>query len=174
MKKLSYLCLLILIITSNSCTKEVADTRLSDFTEPVITGYYQTNENGEEMGAVGIPNVKRFNGADRNHSTHLMVIFPNPAYYSFNIRMETPVPSTTKKIWITRANIVDMPDNSGIDLAMTTMVVGGSPVFQTETNSDHITINVEDVEDGYYRVYVEADDIILYENLVINHAASPY
>lgn len=149
------------------CTKEEADYRLSGFDIPVVTGFIFRDIEGTPQGNYGEPNVYLHEGEDYLSSDYRLTVFPNPAYNMINVDIISPHPDTQKKLWITPA--VFASPNAGIssDIGMSNMILGGTPIIQYE-NSRQFAIDLSSFAEGYYRVYVEADGLIFYDNLVIS------
>ena len=145
------------------CTKEDSELRLSDFGVPTIRGYNMRDLFGDYAGTVGTPNIKPGDGAD-----YYFVFYPNPVEDFCSIYIKTPASNELKKLWITPANFDNNITNSSINLNnANNIVIGGSPVFQTEFTNNKLTLNLSQVSDGYYRIYLEVDNYLLYDNLVI-------
>jgi len=161
--------LLLTVLAFFSCTKEDNDLRLSDFNAPTIRGYYLRDYTGFDIGVVGNPNVKRISGFDYSSSEYSFTFYPNPLSDFCNISLKIPVNAQTVKLWITQASYCyDTSDNT-IDINNTNnVVIGGSPLFQNEFPAGSmIGLNLSQLPDGYYRIYLKVDDCLLYDNLVI-------
>lgn len=170
MKRKHLLFFLITILILNCCTKENTDLRLSDFKTPIIEGYYLRDLQGNSMGIIGYPNVKLSIGSSYINSTYYFSFYPNPCTEEFcAIYVKTPESQKSVKLWITRANFKNQVSNSSLDISnMNNLVIGGSPIFQTEiTTNQHNTINLSNFDNGYYRIYLKVDEYLLYDNLVI-------
>ncbi|MCK9423779.1 MAG: hypothetical protein M0Q38_14400 [Bacteroidales bacterium] len=167
--KTSHLLILLIIATvTYSCTKEGADIRLSEFETPVINGYYLRNDVGQTMGVMGFPNVKLGNESNDFNSTYFFACFPNPCRESCAVYIKAPTKQQSRKLWITQANIGNQVSNSATNIInMTNIVIGASPVIQIEFTSDHLTIDLSSLKEGYYRIYLKVDEFLLYDNLVI-------
>ena len=169
MKNTYLLVLLIGSIIIFSCTKENEELRLSDFNVPSINGYYLRDFYGDNIGLVGIPNVKLGDGTDHQNSKYYFSFYPNPCTEDMcAIYTKSPAGTEIKKLWITQANWNTLGSNELIDINNTNnMIVGGSPIFQTEFTSDNLRVNLSSFPNGYYRIYLKVNDYLLYDNLVI-------
>ncbi|MBE9468512.1 MAG: hypothetical protein IMY72_09385 [Bacteroidetes bacterium] len=151
-----------------SCTKEKADIRFPDFKTPEITGYYIRNLVGNNIDIVGDPNIRLGNESNDFNSDYFFFFYPNPSNNFISISIKCPLPQTIKKLWITQATISDQILNSSININTVNSTVGGSPIFQTEFSNDVFMINLENFNEGFYRIYIKIEDYILYDNLVVN------
>jgi len=48
------------------------------------------------------------------------------------------------------------------------MHAGGAPLLQQEFNNIATIFDVSDLQEGYYRLYVLVDSILLYDNICVN------
>lgn len=168
MRRIHLLFFIISFITINSCTKEETDIRLSEFEPPTITGFILKNELGESIKRIGVPNVKLGNESNDWTSPYYFTQYPNPSIDIIFIHFRTPADGELKKIWITQANVDNQFGGGfiGINNA-NNMVVGGSPLFQAETTSNSMHINLSWLPEGYYRIYIKVSEHLLYDNLII-------
>ena len=167
MIKIRTLSILILIQLLSSCTKENTEFRMADFNIPIITGYYLRDVYGDYIGRVGYPNIKLGDKSNYSNSEYFLAFYPNPCNEHIGIHIESPVNSSTKKLWITPAIFDERTTNSSIYLNCANIVVEGYPVYQTELDNNTTFLSLENIENGYYRIYLKIDDILLYDNLVI-------
>lgn len=165
------------IALSFSCTKDEADLRLPNHETPKINGYYVRNRFSEFVRTIGDPIIK--NGIDSNNniieyitanynkSIRYFMIYPNPCRFYLNLYTRNFDSNSVKKVWITRAQYgVEIP-NSYISIGMINKKIGGAPIYQKKFYSDDMTIETKSFSNEYYRIYLEIDSIILYDNLVI-------
>jgi len=167
MKPKHLLLLLLITILLPGCTKE-ADIRLSEFTTPVITGYYVRNDIGMDLKTIGIPNVRLGDNSNDYHtSTYFFTFFPNPCTDSCLTFVKAPQDNSTRKVWITQANWLEEKNEPVTDpVGMDNMTVGGYPLIQKEFTSDRTMIDLSSLGEGYYRIYLEVDGNLLYDNLI--------
>ena len=155
------------------CTKEEADFRLPYFNIPVIEGFYVKNQYGQLVDMVGQPNIKIMDGTSLQNSRFRINTFPNPCTGRLYCSTGSSQ-STIKKIWITAAQAGDEIQNLMITAGSVSMYDGGKPLFQIETDNNNLSINIENFETGFYRLYVKMDDCILYDNIVIIKSENRY
>jgi hypothetical protein len=174
----SYLtALLFALISVFGCTKEEADFRVPEFEIPVIHGYFARDINGNGMGAFGYakPNVNLGDKSSLHDSNYYIIAFPNPMHDFLNVITKSPDENEVKKLWITRA-ILRPPFDNGTVLtdSWNNFVAGGSPLLQVEFTQKNVFLDLTELANGYYRVYLKVNDLLLYDNLVIDREFSPY
>lgn len=146
-----------------SCNKDDYELRLSDFNFPVVTGFYLRSDFGDLVGIIGTPNV---NNGDFN-SEYALRFSPNPASEYCYIHTKSPASMTLKKIWITHAQFNVQIPNYSFDIGATNLKAGGMPLIQAEFIEDSYPIDLSLLDEGYYRIYLKIDDLLLYDNLII-------
>ncbi|MCK9617016.1 MAG: hypothetical protein M0R21_04190 [Lentimicrobiaceae bacterium] len=168
MKK-TYLLIFLIVLFIISCSKEDNEFRLSDFSIPTINGYYQRDLVANIIGIVGTPNVRLGNSTGFNNSIYYFFCYPNPCSKGLcAIHIKAPIKNEIKKLWITPAYFNNQGSNNSIDLNNSSNIfIGGSPVFQTEFTSNDLTVNLSQIPNGYYRIYLKVNGYLLYDNLLI-------
>ena len=167
MTKLKTIILICQFLVLLGCTENDADFRLSDFNTPKISGFYLRNALAEPVGTIGIPNVRLGSSSNSSSSLYYFTPYPNPCSNFCTFWIKSPVNNSVKKLWIVQAEFDhDIPGYS-IDMGMNNIVVGGQPLFQAEFTENNLSIDVSNLYEGYYRVYLKIDDILLYDNLII-------
>jgi hypothetical protein len=159
------------------CTKEEADFRLPQFEVPVIHGYFARDAAGSHMGIYGYdrPNVNLGDHSDFRQARYFFMFFPNPTHNSVGIYAKSPDESEVKKLWITRA-VLRPPFDVGTVWAddKNNFIAGGAPLLQREFTGENIYLDLTDLPNGYYRIYVKINNLLLYDNLVIDRTFNPY
>lgn len=149
-----------------SCSKSEEEVfRTSDLHPPEVTGYYVRNLFGEYIDTVGTPNVKL--GDVSNNwltSNYHISAFPIPADNEFRVFIKDPS-NSVKKIWLVPANSPQFVHND----VTNTVVIGGTPVLQLETDSDYAIINSSSIPNGFYKLYVQVKGHLLHDNILIHH-----
>jgi hypothetical protein len=164
MKKYLFITVGTLLIIA--CSKESSDFQLSNFEIPVITGFQVRDHTGSTVQIIGNPNIKLKNESNR----YSFISYPNPIKSYCYISIKSPA-DTYKKVWLVRADY--MLNNEPVieTLGMKTLYVGGVPLFKgvIGPQSEAIILDLSSFKNGYYRIYLETDGILLYDNLVINN-----
>jgi hypothetical protein len=177
MTKTKLLFLFSALIFITGCTKEEADFRDGGFEIPVIHGYHARDETGNSQGryGYGIPNVKLGDDANFWDSRFFLTIFPNPIHNFLTVMMKTPDVNDVKKLWISRA-IMRPPFEYGTILTddKNNFIAGGSPLLQVEFTGDSAFLDLTALPNGYYRVYVEVNGEVFYDNLVVDRDYIPF
>ncbi|MFO7868256.1 MAG: hypothetical protein R6U95_03035 [Bacteroidales bacterium] len=174
-------CLILLVFSLLiKCTKDEPTYRLPGFQNPVITGYTAVDDAGNHLYIVGTPNTFIKHGTPEtiigNNDTDLIsdynsaykfLVFPKPCANNINIIIFSPNKSSLKKIWIVKARYYTEKETSN-NLGFQSFNSGGTPLIQTEFRGEEKDIDVSNLSDGYYRIYLSVDDMIFYDNLVVD------
>lgn len=150
-----------------SCSKNSAGFRLSNFETPIITGYEERDSNGSLIWQWGIPNIKTSISLSPEEKQYIFAIFPNPCKNTCQIYVKSLSLNSIKKLWIVKAIADSESFTSPIALGMNNFEIGGSPVFQLEFTQEHLSVDINNLDEGFYRIYVKVDNHILYDNIVI-------
>ncbi|MEN8138628.1 MAG: hypothetical protein ABFR62_09350 [Bacteroidota bacterium] len=149
--------LLLFAVLFSSCGKQSESTA-------VITGYYLRDASGNAMGMVEEPNVKLNNGINDPEYKISIGSYPNPFRHICNIYTNNPSPEVLKKIVVTKAEFNKRASVSTNMPATADDIVGEVLIEQEFTNS-YYSLDFSDLETGYYRVYVEINGELFYDNL---------
>lgn len=154
-----------------SCSKEEPEIRLSQFETPVVTGFELRDEFGNLNKVIGNPNIKLGNESNDHTSEYYFITFPNPSINSCRVNIKTPNPHSIKRVWIVEAKYFGNSSSSTTHLGASSLIdVGGSPLIQSEgPYNGLISIDLSSLKEGYYRIYLEVDHLILYDNLIIEN-----
>jgi|GEM_PF-1331177 len=156
------------ILTVVSCTKKDADIRSSGFETPIMKGYYVRDTDGSTMAVIGSPDVKLGSESNDYSSEYFFSFFPNPCTSFCAVFIKAPTGHLPGKLWITRADFYEQTSGLATNsVNMSSLVVGGSPLVQTEFTSDYLIVDISTLEEGYYRIYLKVDEYLLYDNLVV-------
>lgn len=166
MNKIIFTVILIATITI-SCSKKSAGYRLSNFETPIITGYEERDSNGSLLWQWGVPNIKTSISLSPGETQYTFTTYPNPCKNTCNIHVNSSISNSNKKLWIVKASMESNSFISPIALGMNSFEVGGSPVFQLEFTNEHLAIDVNNLNEGFYRIYVKVENQILYDNIII-------
>ncbi|NOR86039.1 MAG: hypothetical protein GQ527_00375 [Bacteroidales bacterium] len=168
MKSKNLIYLLAIILALHSCSKTPGETRLNSFEIPTVTGFVFKNEEGVSMGSYGGPvNNKISDKGSGQESSYYLNVFPNPSNDFYSVYTKVPSPSIMKHIWIVQATYNGELSNTEINNNAVNLVAGGAPLIEVNSQSEIVRINISSLNEGYYRIYMEAGDIILYDNLIV-------
>ncbi len=135
--------------------------RSGELVAPVCTGFSFRDANNVPMGRIGEPNNK----LTSTNGLITMYAFPIPASNQINIITNS---SSNKKIWITQAQATAEVMSSLNYLNASFQVVGGSPLIGfNNVPATEVMINVSFLPKGIYRLYIQVDQELLWENLII-------
>lgn len=171
MKKQTLFLLFIVFLTSQ-CNKE-PEIRLSNMEIPTITGIHLRDGDGYSRGVIGDPNTQligtscdsqnKLGGISESETTFEITAYPNPCKNNLYMYIQS---NTQKKIWLVKANFEGtIPSN--FQLGTNSFEAGGAPLFSTETIDNSISINTTNLPTGYYRIYVETCDNLLWDNILV-------
>jgi len=146
-----------------ACSKKDEIIRTSDMSVPQITGFEFKNEVGVITKIIGLPNNKLSDKQSNYHFT----FYPNPAKDFGNIFIKTPNNNEIKQIWIVQAQYSKIIPNYSINNGMIIHTIGGTPLINLETSNNNFTINLNNLSNDYYRIYVQIGDVLLYDNIII-------
>jgi len=171
MKKTYLSILFCALLLMAGCTKEKADLRVAEFEIPIIHGYHVRDGDGSMVGnyGYGVPNLRLGDGEGYFDSNYFFVCYPNPPIANkVNVLTKSPFNNEPKKLWITHA-ILRPPFDAGIvtNDDWNNFVAGGAPLFELEFTQKEIRLDVTELSEGYYRVYLKIDNQIFYDNLVV-------
>lgn len=169
MRKIKLLFIGTILITM-SCSKEDSDMRLAEFDIPVLTGFELRDEQGSLMRVIGTPNIKLGSESNDYNSKYFFSSYPNPCRDICAIFIKTPNSIEKKQIWIVQALYNDITTNTTANLGNTSLLgVGGTPIVQSEITSNNAVFDLRSLNEGYYRIYLKVDDLILYDNLIVTN-----
>ena len=157
---------LLIIITLLGCEKS-NDNDHPGLSVPEITGINYRDNYGSYLGSIGLPNVRLFS------SSHSQIItFPIPCENSFRIGLFLNIePNGSERIWLVKAKWAGGENNISMQ-NKTLFEVGNIPVFiaselKLKKGSNEIAINTSNFEDGLYKIYIQIENELLFENLII-------
>lgn len=172
MKEILFFLLLFIFV---SCSKNNDSTPVSLQTV-IIKGYMCRDIVGNEYGSVGNPDNKLGDG-----DNFLMSTYPNPSTDAVSVYIKMKQPASKTKLWIMKAAFNSVPNQSFPALGGNQFVSSGLPVFELDSipisyninqlgfgYSVQVHIDNKNISAGYYRLYFQADNIILWENIVVS------
>lgn len=158
LKTLAAAAILLLLL---SCSKEDSDEMEGGlFRQPVITGYQLRSTDGSPVGEVGRPNVQ----LEKNGI--FLVTFPNPAVHGLALRLMKRSSNQRVKIFLLPA-VTDIADSPHYTFSNSTFVQTASPLVEIETTKDYIHLDVRNLANGFYRLYINIDGTLLWDNILL-------
>ncbi len=133
----------------------------------IVTGMNLKNDLGQAVEVWGNPNVS---------STSSVIVFPNPAIETLRVQANTGI----QNIWIVNG----FPSRRFFDTNFA-QVFADNPFQQVEIeavasrtfdnlNGNTITLNVSDIAQGYYRLFVQLQNgTIILDNIYIDQSGNP-
>ncbi|MBW6478133.1 MAG: hypothetical protein K0B37_01815 [Bacteroidales bacterium] len=176
MRRLAVLILVIISGLFTACSEKESKMEEPDELLPVINGYFARNEAGESMGIIGNmnPNVNLGTNTNLVDSDYFITFFPNPAINFASVYMKSPGQDEIKKIWIVPAVFdpeYEPSDDETYEPEIN--ILNEIAVLQTETTMHTVFFDLTELQSGYYRIYVEVAEYILYDNIVIDKDFNP-
>lgn len=146
-----------------SCNKEEEGISIYCFDVPEMGGYIARDYNGSTIGIYGNPIIKT-----GNSSGNQLFLYPIPVggfHNSFSIMTQSE--NSEKRLWITRAKLNNRISPSSVNGGMININVTGNYLYDTVFTSRYLHLNKNILPEGYYRVYLEINNEVFYDNLVI-------
>ena len=164
----------------NACTKEEAEKRRAANFVPVISGLEVRDELGNSLWRIGQPNAKLSVNTDGEE--YRIACLGNtlpPSSSFFGVYISSSVPDIIASIWVVKARFDPHCLGNYISLETinnfnsTAMIAGGAPLMSTEKelpgSGAAIAMETKGLEEGFYRVYLQINDQLLWDDLVISH-----
>lgn len=131
---------------------------------PVIKGINKRDINAQPVGVDGVPNVKtQSDGTGVDFAQ--IVTYPNPAGLHMNLAIRSKAGQV--RIWMVRGRYkggkFGPDDILGIGLYI--------PIDRTldlSAGNNEVQLDLKEVRDGYYRLYVEFDSYKLWDNVKVD------
>lgn len=172
MLKLKLLISTLLVVVLTNCG-EKEQLALPIFDPPVVTGYHLRDDNGQPLGNVGAPNTNTSTDSPGIANPLLEFFsYPNPSRgNSFQTAIFNGISSReVVRVWLTPARYIDelnTPNTLGATLASSS----GRPLreftLELEGGFNNLAINTADLPVGYYRIYIQRGNFLLWDNLLI-------
>ena len=158
-----------------SCSKK-DDLAVPSLQTVTISGYQVRDELGNIAGDVGFPDI-RIGNVTNYYSTEndfFFISFPNPSTSHVLVSVQSKSHAIAK-LWMVKASLSTsaQTEQSVQMLGANQFVSGGNTVFEIDSLpvfSSHslFSLNYENVPNGYYRLYLQMDNILLWDNIVVS------
>ena len=158
MKKIILVCLLILAFT---CSDDENESQSDSIALNLVTGLDIRADEFSSPIRLGNPNVL----------VEQTVVFPNPAPSVLSI--QTLSSDLISDVWILKGNVersfedTDFEDLLTSNLYTEDELNNNSEDGYVNINSSNIIINLNEFEEGYYRVFIKVNEIIEWHNIYI-------
>lgn len=152
----------ILVLLLSCSKKDSNDIQGGLFRQAIIKGYHLRSSEGDPVGKVGRPNVQ----LEKNE--FILVTYPNPTVHGLGIHlMRKRTPNQPAKIFLLPA-VTDLTDSPYYTFSNSTYVQTASPLVEIETTREYIHLDVRNLPKGFYRLYINIDGTLLWDNILIN------
>lgn len=143
-----------------SCSKEEPSQEGGFLEKPLVKGYFKRSTRGHPVGQVGLPNVQ----LEKNG--YQLLTYPNPAVQIIAIRIEKESPQQLTKVFIVPAvSELEVPYYT---FSNSTYIQTSRPVAEVESMEGMLHLDVQNLEKGFYRLYVNIGGTLLWDNLLIS------
>ncbi|MCK5907072.1 MAG: hypothetical protein KAG37_05740 [Flavobacteriales bacterium] len=159
--KTSIVTLISIILLFSSCSKNNDEPKSYD---NIITGLILRNNMGEAMGHIGSPNIKVSNVESQLVTNLRIVSYPNPCKENLNINITGEENNTPIKIAITKGIF---NENATVEEIKYTSLseITSDVIFEDIIANKNYYVDFSSFEDGYYRVYIEIEGTVYYDNI---------
>ncbi|MEM8508593.1 MAG: hypothetical protein AAF717_12225 [Bacteroidota bacterium] len=126
-----------------------------------VTGVRLVQSGGSPPIIAGNPNVLG----------QKILIFPNPAIGTFFV--DTSLSETISGVWVRPGTAtksfdnIDFTEVLGSTLYQKSEIEANSVLSFPNTNTSNLSVDVSDLDSGYYRVFVEIDGAFYWENIFV-------
>lgn len=158
MKKLIILLALNFLI---SCNKDNDDIKTANATNiDLVAGLHIRNSNDSEIIKLGNPNVWNENQ---------FIIYPNPTAGALSLSSNDRITD----VWIIAAKANKTYQNTNFNLILNSNVYSESQIISNSKfqfnnlNSSNVVLNLNDVNSGYYKVFVKINSKLYWENIYV-------
>ncbi|MFB0517284.1 MAG: hypothetical protein ACETWG_11875 [Candidatus Neomarinimicrobiota bacterium] len=167
----------LVILSSCRGPNEPAPLRAPELRPPLIPGIFRTDESGNNLGTIGNPDIPE----DATGLLRVDPAYPNP-FYSMTTIQITQSGQTHIRVWIVRGiGFAEDSYYSGFTqignqlvatpggLADLLVMDGGFDFDPSHPIAQHnIIVRMDETfEDGYYRCYIQADEVLLWTDLLL-------
>lgn len=153
-----------ILVLITSCTKNNEKNKELEDKTAVITGYFFRDDTGNPIGYSGNPNTKLTQSDNPHWSDIRIECYPNPCNIGFWVSANNLDDDISKRIVITEAtfNTNATPTEESIESLDD---LGVEKLLDSVTIDKNYFIDISSFDDGYYRVYIEIEGEIFYDNL---------
>ncbi|MCF8302042.1 MAG: hypothetical protein K9I94_02105 [Bacteroidales bacterium] len=174
MRKLTLIFTALLLMTA-ACEKSESTHRLSDLSIPECTGFHFRDHQGAIVATLGKPNVKLTAERESFENPYRIESYPNPAYSVLAVYSTSKISNQPRKMWLVEATTKEDVHYQGYTFSGSqNLIAGGAPIMEWETTKDGSThIIIDNLPNGVYRLYVQFDDVLLWDNIIIDKGYDP-
>jgi hypothetical protein len=154
-----------------SCKKADSDYRTSGSPIAMIRGFEVRNEMGQKLENIGNPDIHLYSPSGDPSTFQLRFFsYPNPAQDIMEIIIGQRLNNITARFWIVPATFTGPGSESVVFLGPTIIAPAEKPLLDTviEIKSSTRIIILRDFPEGFYRVYIKANGILLWDNIVFS------
>jgi len=160
----------IMLFVMISCNKDNdKEEELSSMEQ--ISGFECRNYEGSSIGSYG-GKVNHYIGNKDilEGEIKYFVVFPIPAENRLNVFGTGFDTTQLLKVWLKQARFEGvLPDNFNQSTLESQPYTGDRRLLQLELMANDFQLDFEEIPNGYYRLYIEIEEDLYYENIIVNH-----
>lgn len=160
---MKYLMIALLCLTLFNCeNNDDNNSTVSETDINLITGLNIRNSEYSEAIQLGNPNI---------YTNDKFISFPNPPIGHLSLSSL----ETISNAWILPANADKIFQETNFNSILNSSLYDASTIESNadltflDLNSNHLTLNLENLNPGYYKVFVEINETIYWDNIYIPH-----
>jgi len=160
-----------------SCKKADSDYRASGSSTVVISGFEVRNDMGQKMADIGNPDIHTRDSSGSDFIAHFNIItYPNPAKDRMAIYFTQTLCGIKTRLWIVPATFTG-PGSENVSFPGQAIIAPAEkPLLDTVVymNWWYKYLQIRDLPEGYYRVYMKTNGILLWDNIVFSRTEQWY
>jgi hypothetical protein len=168
---------LILLFMVFACSKPDSGYRSSGATTVVIRGFEARDNIGNTLADIGNPDIRlHFPEGQSSNPDLSFISFPNPAKDVMEVYVHSKQKDVTARVWIVPASFEGAGSETMLFLGNTVAVPATRPLFDTTflMTSNTWRLKLSSLPEGYYRVYLKSEGILLWDNIVFSNVPQYY
>ena len=154
-----------------SCSKNDSEYQASGSPTVEIKGFEVRDDNGYSLADIGNADIKNHTSETSAPYQLFMISFPNPARDVTEMIFSTRQVNVVARIWIVPATFQDPGKGMTTFSGMTMIAPAERPLLDTTifmTSNQH-AIQIRNLPEGFYRVYLKSQGILLWDNIVFSN-----
>jgi hypothetical protein len=154
-----------------SCKKADSDYRASGSSTVLIRGFETRNDMGQKLADIGNPDIHTIDSSGSDFIAHFNIIsYPNPAKERMGIYFTQTLVGIKTRLWIVPATFTGSGSEAVSFLGQVIIAPAQKPLLDTVVFMDwwYKYIQIRNLPEGYYRIYMKTDGILLWDNIVFS------
>jgi hypothetical protein len=154
-----------------SCKKADSDYRTSGSPIVMIRGFEVRNEMGQKLADIGNPDIHISDSSGSDFIAHFNIIaYPNPTEDRMAIYFTQTLVGIKTRLWIVPATFTGSGSEDVSFFGQVIIAPAEKPLMDTVVfmNWWYKYIQIRNLPEGYYRIYMKTDGILLWDNIVFS------